>query len=917
MSLREVVTIVRVLCLSIILFGGLCFLSAQTRTGTLQLHVKDPSGAPMEAFGTIEDIGAGVKQSFHTDSQGKYRSGDLPYGRYRLDVSQTGFANRSLLFNIESEAVSKTVTMKLGATKYGVDVVSPTPLPGIDLEPNQVAAPVQTADDRNIQNSGALDLADFLNRRLSSVNINENQGNPFQPDINYRGYTASPLLGTPQGISVYMDGVRLNQPFGDVVSWDLIPRNAISDVTLIPGSNPLFGLNTLGGAISIETKDGQRNPGNTLTLSGGSFGRKAAELEHGGSNSKGLNWFLAANLLFEDGWRQYSPSDVRQFFGKVGWQNSDTALGLTIGYANNALIGNGLQDSRLLAQDYKSIYTNPDKTANRSPYLMLHGRHGFGSKVSLSGNAYYRYIRTPTVNGDLNDDSLDQSIYQLSASDIRALTAAGYTGFPTSGANATNTPFPKWRCIAQALQRDEPDEQCNGLLNRTLTEQQNYGVSGQVTWLGSIHSFRNQFTVGAGYDGSVANFAQLSELGYLNPDRSITAVGAYGDGITGGSIDGMPFDTRVDLHGVVNTGSIYGTNTLTLNRLTLTLSGRFNRTTIDNHDRIQPAAGTGSLTGINSYSRFNPAVGLTYNVGGTINAYFSYSEGNRAPTSIELGCADPNAPCRLPNALAGDPPLKQVVTRTFEAGLRGGSEEDRVSWSAGWFRAINRNDLLFAASTQTGFGYFKNFGKTLRQGAEVLVNGRVWRVNLGGGYTFIDATYQSPEIVDGSGNSTNDEALDGSPGMEGVIQIVPGDRIPLIPHHSLKAHAAYQVTRKLSANLGFIAASQSFARGNENNLSKPDGVYYLGPGVSPGYGLLNLSTNYQVNRHFEIFVQINNVLDHHYYTAALIGPTGFTAQGTFIARPLPAINGNYPIPSATFYAPGAPIGAWGGIRIRF
>jgi outer membrane receptor protein involved in Fe transport len=356
---------------------------------------------------------------------------------------------------------------------------------------------------------------------------------------------------------------------------------------------------------------------------------------------------------------------------------------------------------------------------------------------------------------------------------------------------------------------------------------------------------------------------------------------------------------------------------LTLNRFTVTLSGRFNRTTIDNHDRIQPVAGTGSLTGIHSFSRFNPAAGLTYNLGRTINTYFSYSEGNRAPTSIELGCADPDAPCRLPNALAGDPPLKQVVTRTFEAGLRGGSSEDHLSWSAGWFRATNRNDLLFAAATQTGFGYFKNFGKTLRQGAEVLVNGRFWRVNLGGGYTFVDATYQSPEIVDGSGNSTNDEALEGMPGMEGVIQILPGDRIPLIPHHLLKAHAAYQVTRKFSANLGFIAVSQSFARGNENNLNQPDGVYYLGPGISPGYGLLNLSASYQVNRHFEIFARINNVLDHHYYTAALIGPTGFTPQGTFIARPLPAIDGEYPIPSATFYAPGAPIGAWGGIRIRF
>jgi outer membrane receptor protein involved in Fe transport len=197
------------------------------------------------------------------------------------------------------------------------------------------------------------------------------------------------------------------------------------------------------------------------------------------------------------------------------------------------------------------------------------------------------------------------------------------------------------------------------------------------------------------------------------------------------------------------------------------------------------------------------------------------------------------------------------------------------------------------------------------------MNGRFWRLNLGGGYTFVDATYQTPESVDGSGNSTNDQALAGRPGMDGVITIVPGDRIPLIPQHLLKAHASLQATQKLSLNLGFIAVSQSFARGNENNLSKPDGVYYLGPGTSPGYGVLNLSGNYQVHRHFEIFAEVNNLLDHRYYTAALIGATGFTPQGTFIARPLPPIKGEYPIPSATFYAPGAPIGAWGGVRIRF
>jgi outer membrane receptor protein involved in Fe transport len=418
--------------------------------------------------------------------------------------------------------------------------------------------------------------------------------------------------------------------------------------------------------------------------------------------------------------------------------------------------------------------------------------------------------------------------------------------------------------------------------------------------------------VGAAYDGSLVNFVQSSQLGYLNPDRTVTGVNAFADGVTGGNVDGEPFDTRVDLHGKVNTGSVYATDTISGRNWNLTASGRYNHTTLDNHDRIQPVSGSGSLTGTTSFGRFNPAIGLTLNPASGLNAYFGYSEGSRAPTSIELGCADPAQPCKLPNALAGDPPLKQVVTRTLEAGIRG-EYESVASWRAGWFWSENHNDILFVASTQTGFGYFKNFGQTRRQGAEANVKGRVKRISLGAGYTFLQATYQSAETVDGSSNSS----LTGTPGLDGTIQIRPGDRIPLIPQHMVKAFSALQATKKLWVDLDFVAASRSYARGNENNLSQPDGKYYLGPGTSPGYGVVNLGARYQVHTKVQLFVQINNLLDHRYYTGAQLGPTGFTDQGTFIARPLPAVNGEFPVVHATFYSPGAPAGAWGGIRLKF
>ncbi|QOY87675.1 TonB-dependent receptor [Paludibaculum fermentans] len=902
----------------LLLLSCLPALVGQAPAGEIQVEVKDGSGAAVEAHGWLEGLHSGFRRSFQCDRRGLGTVSGLPAGRYRLRLTKEGFATYTETLEIAGNAaVQRTIRLEIGASSYAVSVVSATPLAGLDRLLEEMPAPAKAATDRDLEASGALDVSDFLNRRLANVYVNEIQGNPLQPDVNFRGYTASPLLGTPQGVSVYMDGVRLNQPFGDVVSWDLIPRVAVAEMAMIAGSDPLFGLNTLGGALSLRTKDGISHPGTSVQLSGGSFGRKTAELEHGGSTAKGLHWYLASSLFFEDGWRASSPSNVRQFLGKIGRQRERTSIGLTLAYANNTLIGNGLQELRLLERDYRSVYTKPDQTANRSPFVNLQLRHSFSNALTFSGNAYFRHIRTRTLNGDINENSLDQSVYQPGAAERAALTAAGYTGFPTSGATAANTPFPFWRCIGNVLLGDEPGEKCNGLINRGASQQRNYGLSGQVSWFGRMGRYRNQLTAGAAYDGNSVGFEQSSELGYLAPDRSVVGTGAFGDGVTGGDVDGEPFDVRVNLSGRMHSASVYATDTLTAGRLNLTVSGRFNRTTIDNLDRIRPAAGSGSLTGWHEFRRFNPAAGATYRVTGAVSLYGGYTEGSRAPTSIELGCADPETPCKLPNAMAGDPPLQQVVTRTFEAGVRG-SGEHGLRWSAGWFRATNHDDILFVASQQTGFGYFKNFETTRRQGLELDMSARAGRVTYGGGYTFLRATFESSEAVNGSGNSSNDLARTVSRGLEGTIEIEPGSHIPLIPSHLVKAYADVQVTSKLLVDLNVIGASGSYARGNENNQHQPDGTYYLGPGRSAGYGVVNLGARYQLHRRVELFARINNLLDRCYYSAAQLGPTGFTAQGNFVARPFPATsNGEYPVQQSTFYAPGAPRGAWAGLRLRF
>jgi outer membrane receptor protein involved in Fe transport len=896
------------LCALVVLFFPVLS-PGQNSSGEVRLEVKDPSGAPMQAL--VHLAGSGGDRRFQTDAQGTYTFSNLPNGRYRLEITKDGFTTQSMLIDVQSGTpISRIVTLELAAQASRIDVVAATPLPGTDLPIDQIPAPVQTVSARDLEQTGALDLSDLLTRRLSGVHINQNQENPYQSDLSYRGYTASPLLGTPEGISVYMDGVRQNQPFGDIVAWDLIPKVAISEVALMPGSNPLFGLNTLGGAISIDTKDGRSHPGTSLQVSGGSFGRRAGEFEQGGSNSKGISWYVAGNLFREDGWRQFSTSEVRQVFSKLGWLDSKTSINLSLGYADNWLTGNGLQDSRFLPLNYSSVYTIPDITWNRSPSFNLSLRHNLTSNLTLSGNAYFRYIRADTTNGDINDSSFDQSLYNLSSADIAALTAAGYTGFPKTG-NATTEPFPYWRCIAQGLEQNEPSEKCTGIITNTYNKQHNWGLSGQASWMPA----HNRVTAGALWDRSSTTFQQASQFGYLNPDRiTVTPIHSFADGST--TQDDVPVDTRVDLHGSVNTFSLYAADTVTLGKsLALTFSGRYNRTSIDNIDRLPVATdgSRGSLNGQYMFDRFNPSAGLTYSVSRFASVYFSYSESSRTPTSIELGCADPDQPCNLPNALVSDPPLKQVVTRTLEAGVRG-TLENNLRWNVGWFRAENYNDLLFVASQQTGFGYFTNFGQTRRQGVEVNVSGKIKHFTLGGNYTFLDATYQSSQTVDGGSNSVNDGGL----GLDGSITVQPGDHIPQIPQNIFKVYMEYQPTSKISIDLDFDAVGRSFARGNENNLDQPDGVYYLGPGFAPGYGVVNLGAHYQVQKRVQLFVQINNLLNHRYYTAAQLGPSPYNNAGNFIARPFPAnADGDFPIRTTTFFAPGAPIGAWGGIRFTF
>lgn len=801
------------------------------------------------------------------------------------------------------------------AIKDSSDIIVTAPTPLSDVGEGALAYPAQTASDEEIERAHATDLTDYLKRFTGGVFVNEMQGNPLQPDISYRGFTASPLLGTPQGLSVYMDGVRLNQPFGDVVSWDLLPKSAIRSVSLVPGVNPLFGRNSLGGAISIATKDGRSDPGYELEATFGSFDRRTFEGQAGGHADNGFHWFVSGDYFAEDGWRDNSHSKAGQTFGKLGWSDTDTDIALSGNFADTNLNGNGLQEMRLLEADRSSVYTAPDNTRNRAYGLNLTTKHRFSDALSFNGNLFWRHIRTKNFNGDINDDALGENFYQPNAEEQAALTAAGYTGFPTSGETQANTPFPKWRCIANVLLNSEPNEKCDGLANRSSTRQREWGGSGEVTWDAPVAGGHNRLTVGLTTTQSRAHFVQSSQFGYLLPDYTVVAVdgpGAFADG-TQDSEDA--FDARVNLTGRTSNVSVYALDAFDITpTLHLDLSGRYDRTALHNRDHLTPGGGPGSLDSDPVYRRFNPAVALRWSPMKALSLDAGASQTSRAPSSIELGCSDPENPCRLPNALAGDPPLKQVVARTIETGVS--AQAAGMTMRVGAFRTVSRSDILFVTDDASGYGYFRNFGKTRRQGIDVDLSGIVGGVRLSAHYTYLDATYRSPETVDGSANSSNDAD---APGFEGDIQIRKGNRIPLIPRHVFKAAASWDPVRWATLNLDMTAVSGVISRGNENGEHEPDDVYYLGPGKTSGYAVFNLGVDVRPMAALTLFVQAENLFDKRYATAAQLSATGFDAAGNVVSRPFagPVIDGERPLVSSTFYAPGAPRSIQVGARLRF
>ncbi len=746
-----------------------------------------------------------------------------------------------------------------------VTVVGTTPLPGLGTPINLVPANVQTATSKDIDRQKTLDLADFMNQNLNGVFINETQDNPFQPDVNFRGFTASPLLGTPEGLSVYVDGVRINESFGDVVNWDLIPQSAIANITLMPGSNPLFGLNTLGGALSVQTKSGAQYPGTSITAYGGSYGRRSAEFETGGSKGK-FDYFLTGNWFDEDGWRPSSPSHVRQLFGKAGWQDEVTDVDVSYAYADTNLTGNGLTPEDMIAQlGRKAVFTTPDNTKNHLNFINARASHFLREDLLLAGNVYFRQLETRTFNGDVNDAYSDD-----------------YNNSIAPGGNCAGDPDPD--ACAAAEFADE-----TGVNHRTSTGQRTYGATAQLTYSGNVFARKNQLTFGASYDKGHSDFIQTEQDATITPARSTVANGDV--------------EENVSLYGNNRNYGLYATDTFSVNELVhVTASLRYNDTRVQLEDRL----GT-DLNGDHAFRRLNPAIGVNLTPSKNLTIYADYNEGSRAPTAIELGCADPTQPCKLPNAFAADPALQQVVAKTFEVGARGNLIGKLLGWSSAVFHTASNNDIQFISSQLSGAGYFDNVGRTRRQGLELTLFGEVAkRFRWHAGYSFVDATYRTPLTLVSQNNSTADD--------NGFIQVAAGNRLPLIPRHTGKLEAEYDISGQWTVGANLIAASGQFVRGNENNRHQQGvndaGETFEHSGRIGGYALLNLNSSYRFTPYWEVFGRVNNVFDRDYATSGQLTSNPFDSSGHFNANPA-----NWP--NVTAISPSMPRAYWAGMRLSF
>ena len=738
---------------------------------------------------------------------------------------------------------------------------APTPIAGTGLDVDKVPATVNAVGAAQIARTDSLNIADALQQHVPGLIISDTTGNPFMPDIQFRGFVASPVAGTPQGLAVYQNGMRINEAFGDTVNWDLIPTSAIKSVTVVT-NNPAFGLNALGGAVNVQMKNGFNYQGAEINTMGGSFGRIQSSAQYG-KQIDNFSVYGALEGLRDNGYRNFSESAIRRFYGDVGYRTDSAEFHVNMGVANNNFGAAATVPVELLQNYWGATYTTPQTTNNRVGYVNLTGKVEATPTWTIEGAARVRSFQQKTVDANPTATErceADAGLLCFNSDDV-----------PANGLNGVQ------------LANPFPDTAVLGQIDRTTTRSTTTGATLQATNTDQLFGHNNQFMVGTSFDSGVTRFGASAELGTIAPNYVVNGSGIF-LGPSGSPISIGP----VSLRATNQYTGLYALDTFDVtDAFSISGGGRFNYASIVLQDQI----GT-ELNGNHTFSRFNPMIGGTYKITPELTAYAGYSEANRAPTPLELACADPARPCIVAAFLIADPPLQQVVSRTVEAGFRGTKELNigTLGWKVGAFRATNADDILAIPSPELqGFGYFQNVGRTRRQGIEAQVNLTSKTLQLYASYALVDARFLDTLQV-GSHSPFAD--------ADGNVQIVPGNRIPAIPRNRVKFGMDYSITDAFKVGGDALFVGNQYFVGDKSNQAVR----------LPGYAVFNLHTSYQINKMLQIYGRVDNIFDNRYAT-----------YGTFFdTTDVPNFaNGGAPFTDARSVSPARPRAFYAGLRATF
>ncbi|MDO9384931.1 MAG: TonB-dependent receptor [Hyphomicrobiaceae bacterium] len=799
---------------------------------------------------------------------------------------------------VDAPASAATAPVRPGTGSITSGTVNMSPVSGSDLPIEKVPTSVGRASSEDFNRTRETGIQQALQSTVPGVFMNDSQGNAFQGGVQFRGFESSPINGAPQGIAVYQNGTRINEVFGDVVNWDFIPSNAVDSITVL-GSNPVYGLNAIGGAIGITMRDGFNFQGAEFDTRAGSYGRIQGSAAAG---AQAGNWgiFGAVEGIKDSGYRDFGDSEIKRMYADLGYRSSQSEFHLSFTGAKNEVGVTAAAPDVILDLDWGNTFTSPQINENEMAMVQLSGVVKATERLTLAGQAYYRRFRQDKIDGNILDQANCADNDDIDDPDEKVCVNEGDDDddIEALGVNEGDE--------FEELELDEDFILANrfGVIDKVKQDNESFGGSVQAVDRSTLFGFRNQFLIGASWDHGEVNYGTESELGVFQPRFKVRGIGITLDGD-----DFFPrqIDTTSDYFGV------YFTNTTDLtDRLALTLGGRYNYARLELDNKSAPALDDDdepyedNLTGSHTFVRFNPTAGLTYQLAAGLTAFGGYSEANRAPTAAELSCADPENPCLIESLLVADPPLAQVVSKTFEIGLRGNvatfGREHALSWSLTGFHTRNYDDIISIADEQAGRGYFDNVGQTQRQGVEAALQYRNRSLFTYASYSFTDAEFRENLQISAPDNPIADDCPAPADDADCVF-VSPGDRLPGIPRHKFKAGFNYYITSKWAFGSDMIAASDQVFFGDEGNDNDR----------LAGFAKFNLHTSYQLTDNIQIYGLVDNVFDTRY---GLFGTyyDNESAEGANLSYQDDLFEDDA---SHRTKVPAPPVTAYGGVKVRF